>query len=67
MSYKNFEPHCLVALEAGSYFGDVSFIFQLKNMYKYVARPQPVSKIYSLHERYLEKIFQEFPEFKRVL
>ena len=53
MSYKRFDPHNLVALEAGSYFGDISFIFQLKNQYKYIARPNPVSKIYSLHERYL--------------
>ena len=67
MAYKGHEGHNLVMLESGSYFGDVSYILQVKNQYTYKVRSSPQSVIYSLRENYLEEIFDEFPKFKEVL
>ena len=64
--YKD-SPHILLMFSYGSYFGDVSFIFQVRNQYHYIARPGVESKFYSLQDTYLYDIFQNFPEFKDVL
>ena len=67
MGYKGHEGHNLIVLEAGSYFGDISYILQVKNQYNYKVRPTPIAVIYSLRENYMEEIFEEFPQFKEVL
>lgn len=67
MGYKGHEGHNLVVLDAGSYFGDISYILQVKNQYNYNVRATPLAVIYSLRENYLEDIFEEFPQFKEVL
>ena len=46
--YINKTKHQLVALDPGSYFGDISFIFQVKNQYHYIAKRNSKAKIYSL-------------------
>lgn len=65
--YKNESAHALLILEDGSYFGDISFIFQVINQYKYKPIAATNSKFYSLQDKYLSEIFNRFPEFKNVL
>lgn len=59
--------HALVIFEEGSYFGDISFIFQVINQYNYMCIPCNNSKYYSLQDKYLNEIFERFPEFRDVL
>ena len=47
------QPHKLVELSSGSYFGDVSYIFRVKNLFDYVPRANSVCRIYSLQDQYL--------------
>lgn len=49
-------PHHLVTFEVGSYFGDISFIFQIRNQYRYIPMKKDSKneiKIFSLQDRYL--------------
>lgn len=64
--YKD-ESHALVNLDEGSYFGEVSFIFQVLNMYTYMPISGQNSKFYSIQDNYLNEIFEKFPDFKNIL
>ena len=61
----------LVTLENGSYFGDISCIFRIKNQYSFIPKLQKANnedlvsnqKFYSIDEDYLGLIFKQFPGF----
>ena len=59
VSYRDGED--VVVLEPGSYFGDISFILQIKNQYHYKARTIPTAIIYAIYEQDLNEIFEEYP------
>jgi len=62
MYYKD-SIHPLLMFDRGSYFGDISYIFQVRNQYNYFFRAQPELqqntkhtepyRLYSLQDRYL--------------
>ena len=68
VTYKERE-NVLIHFEEGSYIGDTSYIFEIRNQYKYrcVANSKTKARIYGLHDQYLQDIFNSFPEFKNVL
>jgi hypothetical protein len=62
MFHENLEPHPIVNLLEGSYFGDVSYMFKLLNKYKYMVVTPPKdqdksTKFYSLKDKYIFDIF----------
>jgi hypothetical protein len=54
---KDVNEHALLIFEDGSYFGDISFIFQVINQYKYKPTVSNSSKFFSLQDKYLDEIF----------
>ena len=60
--YQNYEP-ALFYLEAGSYFGDISVIFNTINQYRYIVNQKSI--IYSLPN--IREIFKRFPEFSKMM
>jgi CRP-like cAMP-binding protein len=60
--------HPLIMFDEGSYIGDISFIYGIRNHYRYIPT-QPINrvKIFNLQKEYLNNIFDSFPEFKNVL
>lgn len=67
VSYKyNRQP--LLLFEQGSYFGDTSFIFKILNQYAYRVKPcEHDARIFSLHAKYLDAIFEDNQQFASVL
>ena len=47
MSYKN-SKNTLLIYEEGSYFGEISYLFDVKNFYRFKQPQNKKSKIYSL-------------------
>lgn len=68
VTYKDRE-NVLIHFDQGSYIGDTSYIFEIRNQYKYrcVADGKTKARIYGLHDKYLVEIFNDFPDFKNVL
>lgn len=70
VSYKDNE-NVLLIYDQGSYIGDTSYIFQIRNQYRYRQAPSKDGKtpfrVYSLQDKYLQDIFGNFPQFKDVL
>ena len=61
------DPQSLIYLKQGSYFGEVSYLFKLKNKYSYVPRTKQNYSLFSLKNTYLESIFELYPNFKSML
>jgi signal-transduction protein with cAMP-binding, CBS, and nucleotidyltransferase domain len=59
----------LLSYEEGSYIGDTSYIFRILNQYSF--KPKQSSSngllIYSLKDKYLSDIFDNFPRFESLL
>ena len=66
ISHKEMEQP-FVTLSTGSYFGEISFIFQVRNQYKFIPKQGIPCRIFSIQEPYLLEIFDDFPDFKSLL
>lgn len=52
----------IVLYDAGSYFGDSSFIYKIRNQYGYYFKTDRIdNQIFSIQETYLNAIFVDFP------
>jgi len=74
--YYKESPFKLLTLRPGSYYGEISFIFQTKNQFYYQAIPvknqsniqlDEPAKIYQINGKYMNQIFKMYPLFKKVL
>jgi len=54
-------------LKEGSYFGEVSYIFKLKNKIMFIPRKSSTFSLFSLKTLYLENIFEAYPDFMNML
>ena len=63
-------PYILCSLDEGSYFGDISCMFKVKNQYSFIRsdiiNPHN-SKLFFLQENYLNNILEKFPQFGNLL
>lgn len=67
VSYK-YAKHPLVILEQGSYFGEISFLFKIRNLYLYKVRSsEPNTLLFSIKDNNLREIFNSYPEFGEIL
>lgn len=67
VTYKERE-NVLIHFDQGSYIGDTSYIFEIRNQYTYTCVGEgKKSRIYGLHDKYLQDIFTDYPDFKNVL
>jgi signal-transduction protein with cAMP-binding, CBS, and nucleotidyltransferase domain len=68
VTYKD-RDNVLIYFDQGSYIGDTSYIFKIRNQYKYrcIADGKSKPRIYALHDKYLFEIFNDYPAFKNVL
>lgn len=68
VTYKEHDD-VLIYFDQGSYIGDTSYIFEIRNQYKYrcIQDGKSKARIYALHDKYLVEIFNDFPDFKNVL
>ena len=53
-------------LNQGSYFGDISYIFKVKNLYYFESSRNKPAKIFSLIDDALDNIFDSFPDFQKI-
>ena len=68
MFYKN-STMPLLLYEDGSYFGEISYLFDVKNLYRFklANSENKKQKVFSLLEKNLTQIFESFPEFKNLI
>mmetsp|Transcript_19888 Transcript_19888/g.30640 ORF Transcript_19888/g.30640 Transcript_19888/m.30640 type:complete len:88 (-) Transcript_19888:707-970(-) len=57
----------LLSFREGSYFGEISLLYKIKNRFQYLPRKKQPYKLFSIDETNLEPIFQRFPEFRSLL
>jgi sulfur transfer complex TusBCD TusB component (DsrH family) len=53
-------------LNHGSYFGDISYIFKVKNLYYFESSRNKPAKIFALVDDALDNIFDSFPDFQKI-
>ena len=53
-------------LNHGSYFGDISYIFKVKNLYYFESSRNKPAKIFALIDDALDNIFDSFSDFKKI-
>ena len=56
----------IVTLNHGSYFGDISYIFKINNLYYFESSKVKPAKIFCLVDDTLDNIFDSFPEFQKI-
>jgi len=61
------DRHSLLYFREGSYFGDVSFIFKVKNKYSYTPREKSAVSIFSIKEEYLDDFFEDYADFREMM
>ena len=57
----------LVHFKEGSYFGEVSYIFKVRNKYSFIPRPKTKYQIFSLKSKAIDEMFDNYPDFKSLL
>ena len=70
MYYKN-GPHLLTELDEGSYFGEISYIYRVRNQYGFYRSfnkdTSKSARLFYLPDKYLKEIFNQYPTFKNLL